>query len=218
MPLKLPLPKEKSVVLHLHEGPDQGHTTDGIEKRRKAPTTWRNLNPRPPCHNVGARTQHTGVPQPLPPSLRFVIRAPCNFSWNKVAPSKQPLRFQAHQQSIPNNVDIPCLRSGGCVVEIPLADEGVVERLVRVDHAVHFFTQNLSLAAKNFSLFQIFLKLKNVISSSFTFFLYFKSNRFESLIVQKLTPNKINLSQVEATFLFFLFLLFLLIQFFFHSK
>ena len=68
-----------------------------------------------------------------------------------------------------------------------------------------FFTQNLCLAAKNFSLFQIFLKLKNVISSSFTFFLYFKSNRFESLIVQKLTSNKINLSQVEATFLIFYF-------------
>ena len=33
----------KSVVLHLHEGPYQRNTTDGIEKK---PSTWQNSNPR----------------------------------------------------------------------------------------------------------------------------------------------------------------------------
>ena len=40
----------KSVALHLCEGPDQGRTTDRIEKIRKK----QDLNPRPPCPKASA--------------------------------------------------------------------------------------------------------------------------------------------------------------------
>ena len=40
-------------MLHLHQGPDKGHTSDRIEKRKK-PSTRQNSNPQPLCHEACA--------------------------------------------------------------------------------------------------------------------------------------------------------------------
>ena len=45
----------KSMVLHLHEEPDSGCTTNKIEKRRKKPRTWQDLNPPPLRHKACAQ-------------------------------------------------------------------------------------------------------------------------------------------------------------------
>ena len=42
-------------MLHLHEGPDYGHTTDRvgeIKRKRKKPSIRQDSNPRPLCHEV----------------------------------------------------------------------------------------------------------------------------------------------------------------------
>ena len=45
----------KSVVLHLHEGPDLGRIANRIEEIRIKPSsTWRDLNPRLLCHEACA--------------------------------------------------------------------------------------------------------------------------------------------------------------------
>ena len=56
LPIKLALPQaaqlsilylQRSVVFHFHGDLNKGCTTDSIEQRRKKPSTWRDLNPRP---------------------------------------------------------------------------------------------------------------------------------------------------------------------------
>ena len=45
--------KGKSVVVHFREGPELGRSSDGAEKRKK-PSTQRDLNPGPLCHEACA--------------------------------------------------------------------------------------------------------------------------------------------------------------------